>query len=221
MSTSASPIKPPWADYIERIMPAADPLLAEMTGRARDAGLPVVDPDVGRLLGLLVTLRRPARVVECGTCIGMSALYAARAMRDARVDGRVDTVDIDPDVQAEAAAYLRRDGLEAYVRFLPAKAADYLARQSDPIDLLFLDAVKEEYERYLELALPTMASGALVVADNLLWHGYVPGAFDPPEGWRASTAALRRFNERFVSHPRLRQASIFPMGDGTGVAVVA
>jgi predicted O-methyltransferase YrrM len=83
-------------------------------------------------------------------------------------------------------------------------------------DACFIDAVKEEYGRYLAGILPLLRPGAVIVVDNLLWSGRVAR---PTSGEATSTRALRAFNRRFLRHPRLL-ATILPVGDGIGFAVV-
>jgi predicted O-methyltransferase YrrM len=80
-----------------------------------------------------------------------------------------------------------------------------------------LDAVKEEYIDYLNLALPLLREGGVVVADNVLWGGQV--AKGPrAEDQSASTEALRRFNEVLVKHEELR-AVVLSFGDGIAYGV--
>jgi caffeoyl-CoA O-methyltransferase len=82
---------------------------------------------------------------------------------------------------------------------------------------VFIDAVKEEYSQYLELALPRLRTGGVVIVDNLLWGGQVAGDIRSPDQ-ESSTRALRSFNEMFVTHPQLK-AEILSIGDGLGYAV--
>ncbi|MFN2517265.1 MAG: O-methyltransferase, partial [Pyrinomonadaceae bacterium] len=70
---------------------------------------------------------------------------------------------------------------------------------------------------YLELALPMLRSGGIVIVDNLLWGGQVAGEIRSPDQ-ESSTKALRKFNKQFVSHPKLR-AEVLSVGDGLGYAV--
>jgi caffeoyl-CoA O-methyltransferase len=85
-----------------------------------------------------------------------------------------------------------------------------------PFDLAFIDALKPEYQAYLEAIVPRLAPGALVVADNVLWSGRVSGErrADPDD---EGTAALRAFNESVLRDRRFA-ASILPVGDGLLVA---
>jgi predicted O-methyltransferase YrrM len=83
----------------------------------------------------------------------------------------------------------------------------------ETFDLLFIDAVKEEYSRYLDLGLPRLRTGGVVIVDNLLWGGKVASG-----DTESSTVALREFNSYFMNHPQLI-AEVLPVGDGLGYAV--
>jgi predicted O-methyltransferase YrrM len=87
---------------------------------------------------------------------------------------------------------------------------------TETYDLLYIDAVKEEYKQYLDLGLPRLRTGGVVVVDNLLWGGRVAQA--PRDDDESSTIALREFNHYFINHPELR-SEILSVGDGLGYAV--
>ncbi|MCB0220719.1 MAG: O-methyltransferase [Chrysiogenetes bacterium] len=220
MSTYSSPTKPGVEKYLDGLRPKPDAVLKKMIAHAEKDDVPVVSPDVGEMLYLLTRANKPARIVECGTAIGMSALHFARGLKDAKVKGVVDTCDVSEERHAQAAAYMKQAGLSRYVNFRTVGALEYLRNNRAPIDVLFLDAVKEEYADYVRAALPKMKKGALIIADNTLWHGYVSGVRKPKgKFWQESTKALSAFNKFFVNHPKL-YARIFPIGDGLGVGTV-
>lgn len=220
MSTYSSPTKPGVEKYLEKLRPVPDKMLRAMIAHAEKDDVPVVSPDVGEMLYLLTRTHKPGRIVECGTAIGMSALHFARGLADGGIKGVIDTCDISPERQAQAAGYFKQAGLSKYVNCRTIGALEYIKKDKAPIDLLFIDAVKEEYADYVKAALPRMKSGALIVVDNTLWHGYVSGVRKPKgKFWVESTKALTKFNDFFVKHPKL-YARIFPIGDGLGVGVV-
>jgi predicted O-methyltransferase YrrM len=157
-------------------------------------------------------------VLEIGTAIGYSTLHMARALSP---EGRIVSIDISPDMHDRAADYLDEAGVAGRVRLVTGPALEVLPgllEKEEPFDLLFLDAVKEEYTEYLDLALPSIRRGGIVVADNLLWMGQTAGSPLLDESYRASTDGLRRFNETFFSRPELLSV-LLPVGDGAGVAL--
>jgi caffeoyl-CoA O-methyltransferase len=133
--------------------------------------------------------------------------------------GRIVSVDLSPEMHRRARANLREAGVAGRVRLVTGAALDVLPRlvRGARFDLVFLDAAKQEYRRYAELALPALRRGGLLVADNLLWGGRTAGR--PPRGERGdSTRAIRAFNAWLLRHPGL-EGVLLPVGDGAGVAV--
>jgi predicted O-methyltransferase YrrM len=212
-------------EYIEAahgILPAA---VAELEARGRRDGIPIVDRAAGRVLAVLATGRRA--ILEIGTAYGYSTLWMALAMP---ADGRIVTIDPDRARTDVARGYWRAAGVpdeRIVVVNRPAlealgdgtRAAD--PELAGPFDLVFIDAVKDEYVEYLEAALPRCRTGAIVVADNVLWSGHVSGtppATSSPRS-ESSTEALRAFNRHALAHPRLA-ATILPVGDGLLFGVV-
>jgi len=112
-----------------------------------------------------------------------------------------------------ASGYLKRAGLLDRVEIQRGKALEVMPALTDTFDLLFIDAVKEEYSRYLDLGLPRLRAGGVVIVDNLLWSGRVAG-----DDTESSTVALREFNRYFINHPKLL-AEVLAVGDGLGYAV--
>jgi predicted O-methyltransferase YrrM len=103
------------------------------------------------------------------------------------------------------------------VRIERGLALDVIPKLKDTFDIIYLDALKEEYEKYLELSLPLLRTGGVVVADNLLWGGQVAGEVRAPDQ-QESTESLRRFNQHFISHKNLRSV-VLSVGDGLGYGV--
>lgn len=202
------------ADYLERLLPARTGAAAELEDWARREGVPIVDPEVGRFLEQVARAIRARRVLEVGTAIGYSTLFLARGLEPG---GRVVTIDVDPRRQAIAREHLAKDGLADRAEFVLAPGLEAIPRLEGPFDLLFLDAIKEEYQGYLDLALPKIRPGGVVVCDNLLWSGQVAGEI-VKEDERSSTLALRAFDPAFTRHPQLL-AQILSFGDGVGFAV--
>lgn len=196
--------------YLDRLLPPRDPLLAEMEELARREGIPISDPEVGRLLGILARSLGARRIVEIGTAIGYGALCLARGAAQAQVV----TIDVDAGRLDQARGFLARDGVADRVELLCGPALEVLGTLSGPFDLAYLDAVKTDYRRYLDLLLPKLRVGGLVVCDNLLWAGQVA---DPQDDEAPEAEALRAFNAYLMMHPQLA-AVVLPLGDGVGLA---
>lgn len=202
-------------EYLERLLPERDLLLQEMERFADEYGIPIADPEVATFLEITVQAIRARRVLEVGTAIGYADIFMARAMSS---QGRVVTIDTSAEMIAKAKAYVKRAGVEDQVEFHKGPAMTVIPTLEGPFDLVYLDAVKEEYRDYLDLALPLMGTGGIVVCDNVLWRGQVASGRLVAEQYRQSTEALQGFNEYFTHHPQLL-AQILPVGDGLAYGV--
>ena len=209
MKRKGTILRPEQEDYLERLLPPRDPVLREMEEQAAREDVPISDPEVGRLLSILARSLGARLILEVGTAIGYGTLCLARGAPEARVV----SIDTDPERLATARRYLDRAGVAGRVELIEGAALDVLPRLEGPFDLVYLDAVKTEYRRYLDQVLPRMRTGGLLVCDNLLWSGRVAAADEDQD-----TEALRAFNGYLMMHPQL-QAVVLSVGDGLGVAV--
>ncbi|TAK01076.1 MAG: O-methyltransferase [Chloroflexota bacterium] len=198
-------------DFIESMSRPLHPVLRDLEVAAEPGGIPILSRQSGRVLTALVSGRR--RVVEVGTAIGYSTLWMALGQP---ADGTIVTIDPDASRTAIARAHWRRAGIaDERIVIVEAKALDAFGRDepalAGPFDMAFIDALKHEYEAYLEALLPRLAPGAIVVADNVLWGGRVSGARPSRPG--DGTDALRAFNARVLGDARFH-GTILPVGDG-------
>ena len=207
-------LQPEQATYLDRLLASNVGLLEEMEQFAAEHHVPISDREVARFLEITARAAGARRVLEIGMAIGYAVVHFARALPD---DGLVVTIEPNEDMIAASEVYLRRAGLSEKVRIERGAALDVLPRLTETFDLVYLDAVKEEYSDYLELALPLLRTGGLLIADNLLWGGLVAGDETPREKV-ASTQALREFNQRFIRHPQLLSV-VLPVGDGLGYGI--
>lgn len=204
-------IKREQAEYLDTLLPSRDPLLAEMEAFAAEHGHPIADAEVGQLMRILVRAKQPKHLIEVGTNIGYSVIVLGR---ECPADAVLETIELDRDILATAKRFVGEANLACEVRFHQGAALEVLPTLAGPFDFVFIDCVKTEYEQYLYQLLPKLAPGAMIVCDNLLWGGKVAeGVHDP------STDALRAFNQRLATDPRLTTI-VLAAGDGVGVSIV-
>jgi caffeoyl-CoA O-methyltransferase len=205
-------IKREQAEYLDQLLPQRDPLLEEMEKYAAEHRVPIADVEVARFLQISARVSNAKRALEIGMAISYSVIHLLRGMGK---DGLVVTIEPNDEMIRASEDYLGRAGLRDQVRIERGKALEVMPRLDETFDLLFIDAVKEEYRRYLDLGLERLKPGGLVIVDNLLWGGKVA---DESEQSDSSTLALRDFNHYFANHPQLL-AEVLPVGDGLGYAV--
>ena len=198
------------AEYLDGLLIQKDPLLAEMEAYAAEHRVPIADREVSRFIEITARITGARKALEIGMAIGYSVVHLARGMGE---QGRVVTIDPSDEMINAATGYLKRAGLLDRVEIKRGKALEVMPSLDETFDLLFIVAVKEEYSRYLDLGLPRLRTGGVVIVDNLLWGGKVASG-----DTESSTVALREFNSYYMNHPQLL-AEVLPVGDGLGYAV--
>lgn len=202
--------------YLHDLRPERGEVMREMEAVAERDAVPIVQWETGRLLATLCRALDPV-VLEVGTAIGYSTLHMAEQLDR----GRVVTLEVDPDRVAQARTYLERAGVADRVELVEGDALETIGGLDGPFDLLFVDAAKGEYPRYIELAEPKLTERALLVVDNLLMDGEVALPEEAETNWNpGSLATARRLNAHLLDSERWL-ASVLPVGDGVGIGTRA
>jgi caffeoyl-CoA O-methyltransferase len=201
-------------DWIDAAGPPVHAVLLAMEAAAAPEGIPILDRASGRVLSALAVGR--SRIVEVGTAIGYSTLCLALGQGA----GTIVTIDPDADRTTRARAFWGQAGIgEDRIEVINAPALDAFAasdaRLAGPIDLAFVDALKDEYPAYFEALRPRLAPGGLLVADNVLWSGRTSGGRPSRPG--DGTESLREFCDLVLRDPQY-VGTILPVGDGLLVA---
>jgi predicted O-methyltransferase YrrM len=160
---------------IENLVPQDD-ALDEATKANTAANLPAIDvtPNQGKFLHLLARIRGAQRILEIGTLGGYSTIWLARALPS---NGRLMTLEVNPEHAKVALANIRRAGLSEKVELRLGPALDSLAQLEKekvaPFDFVFLDADKRNNPVYLKRVLQFSRPGTVIVVDNVVRDGEV------------------------------------------------
>ena len=140
-----------------------------------------IAPENGQFLSILIRSIQARNVLE----VEQRLLYNLACCRTQGTGGRLITLEFDQKRAEEAQAHLREVGLDSIVEVRVGNALDEIPNCDATFDLVFLDAEKNEYRRYLELALPNIRPGGLIVADDTVtmrdeMPDYVEFVFNTP-----------------------------------------
>lgn len=210
-------------DYIvERLVPP-DAALEAALSASDAAGLPAINvaPNQGKLLMLLAQMAGARRILEIGTLGGYSTIWLARALP---ADGRLVTLEYEPDHAEVARANIARAGLSEVVDIRVGPALESLAaleREGEgPFDLVFIDADKPNNPHYLDWALKFAKPGTVIVADNVVRDGTI---LDPAHR-DARVQGVRGTYDWFAREPRVTATAVQTVGskgyDGFAVGLV-
>lgn len=193
--------------YVEEFL-AEDDVLLSARAKAAELGCVPIGSGGGAALRFIAALLGARSVVEIGTGTGVSGLWLLRGMAP---DGILTSIDVEPEHQRAAREAFTDAGFAAaQLRLINGMALEVLPRLADgAYDLVFVDAVKTEYPRYLDEAIRLLRPGGVVALDNVLWGGRVADSAQQD----AETKALREVARQGREDDRLVPV-LLPVGDG-------
>ena len=208
-------------DFIAGHLVEDDPALQAAIEASEAAGLPSINvaPNQGKLLMLPARAIGARKILEIGTLGGYSTIWLARALLP---DGRLVTLEANPDYAKVAHANIARAGLEGLVEIRVGRALDTLPSLAAeaPFDLIFIDADKPSTPGYFQWAVRLARLGSLIVVDNVVREGaIIDGASEDP-----NVLGMRRFFELAATDKRVSGTAIQTVGhkghDGLAVLLI-
>ena len=163
----------------------------------------------GHFLQLIIKINNVKNCLEIGTFTGFSSLTMALALPNG---GKLTTLDHDKKIVHVAKDFFKKGNLDNKIEIVTSPALETLKRFSQEgkkFDLIFIDADKGNYKNYYELSLNLINEKALIIFDNVLWHGEVFKKNVTDE----QTNIMREFNKYIKDDNRVEKI-ILPLGDG-------
>ena len=209
-------VDPRIEEYLRGMLPAPDPVRAEMERVGAERRFPIIGPLVGNLCALMARAIGARRVFEMGSGFGYSTLWFARAVGPG---GQVVHTEGSAENSRLAREFLGRAGLADRVRFEVGDAREILDREiakgdSLPVDILFNDIDKEQYPDVLPLARKALRTGGLLICDNMIWFGRVLEIEPADETTRGILELSRQLRE---AHDFT--TTLIPIRDGVTVSL--
>jgi len=167
----------------------------------------------GRVLSMISKLVNPKNILEIGTYTGYSALCLAEGMQS---NGELHTIDIDEELYNFQRKYFDKSEYGHQIHQHLGNALEIIPKLDKTFDLVFIDADKHNYPRYLELLLPKLPKGAVILSDNVLWSGKVVEKVDKDD---IDTKALLQYNKLLNELPQL-ETVMLPIRDGLTISRV-
>lgn len=188
-------------------------LLHEMEAYAARHHVPIINERGRRAFLDIVQQERPHRVLEIGTAIGYSTLLL---LLHGAADVTVTTLELSEERAQLAKGFWARAGLLGHVDLRTGNAGDILTELTGPYDFVFIDAAKGQYVDYFHKIQPLLAPRCTILADNVLFRGYVLGPERAPRRYRTIVKRLRAYIT-LVNHTPGFSTEILERGDGLAV----
>lgn len=189
-------------------------LFREMEIYAEENHVPIIRAAARDVFLQAVKEAAPRRILEIGTAIGYSALLMADALPELE---SITTLELSEDRAALAQGYIGRSPYREKIDILTGDAGKMLNSLEEKYDLVFIDAAKGQYPDYWCKIQPLLADRATVLADNVLFRGYVLGTEPVPRRFRTIAKRLREYLV-LVEETTGFSTEILPDGDGLAVS---
>ena len=144
-------------------MSKADKVLSGIEKVAQQTSLPIIGVEKGAVLERIVKENQPDTILEIGTLVGYSAILMAKDLKK----GKIISIEINKKNYSAAKANIELAGLSDKVELINGDALETIDTLDGPFDMVFIDAIKEDYLKYLKAVEPKMAKNAIIVADNV------------------------------------------------------
>lgn len=159
----------------------------------------------GRFLSMMSKLVNPKHILEIGTYTGYSALCLAEGLQS---DGKIITIDINEELENRVRSYFKESNFSDQIDYRIGDARKIIPTINEKLDLVFIDADKENYSLYFDLVIDKVSSRGLILADNVLWSGKV--VQPKPD---KDTRAIIEFNAKIQNDSRVENL-LMPLRDG-------
>ena len=190
--------------------------LEELEKYSRETNVPIIRPQMQSLLKFLLAWGKPREILEVGTAIGFSALlmseYAPQGCHITTIEKYEKRIPL-------ARENFKKAGKEENITLLEGDATEILAELKGEFDMIFMDAAKGQYINFMPDILRLLASGGLLVSDNILQDG------DIVESKYAVTRRNRTIHNRMreylyaLTHHEELETVILPVADGVTLSV--
>ena len=169
--------------------------------------------DTLEVIDKILSKDKPEKILEIGTAVGYSAICFSKYLKE---NGRIDTIEREEDRVIQANENIKRAEVEEKINILFGDAVEILPTLNDKYDVIFIDAAKGKYPFFLKEALRMLADNGIILADNVLYKGYVMSDYNKHKQ-RTAVRNLREFLKELDDNEEL-EVEVLEVGDGLAIA---
>ena len=180
---------------------------------ALERHIPIIMDDTLEVIDEILTKKKPEKILEIGTAVGYSAMCFSEYLVQG---GRIDTIERDEQRVLEARENIKKVGVEEKIKIYEGDAVEILPTLNEQYDVVFIDAAKGKYPFFLEQALRMLKPDGVILADNILYKGYVMSDYNKHKQ-RTAVTHLRQYIKEITENPDL-ETTILEVGDGLAIS---
>ena len=189
--------------------------LEKIKKKALEDKVPIIMDDTLEAVAKILSEIKPNKILEIGTAVGYSAICFSEYLQE---NGKIDTIERDTERVKEARENIKRAEVEDKINIYEGDAVEILPTLNDEYDVVFIDAAKGKYPFFLNQALRMIKTGGMIIADNVLYKGYVMSDYNKHKQ-RTAVRNLREYIAQITNNTKL-ETEILEVGDGLAISKV-
>ena len=187
--------------------------LAKIKEKALLDKVPIVMDDTLEVIKKILLQKKPNKILEIGAAVGYSSICFSEYLSK---NGKIDTIERDEERIKEAKENFKKAEVEDLINLYEGDALDILPKLNDKYDIVFIDAAKGKYPFFLSQALRMLKDDGIIIADNILFKGYVMSDYNEHKQ-RTAVRNLREYIKEVTENENL-ETEILEVGDGLAIS---
>jgi len=204
-------------EYINGFYTPLTQELGQLRTESEEKKVPIILKESETFLNVFLKITAPKRILEIGCAVGYSAMFFTESC-----GAQVITIEKDHDMAVTAAGNFEKLGYSDRVRVIEADGEEgvnqLIEACEEPFDLVFIDAAKSHYKRFLEASLPLCRPGTVIVSDNVLFKARIASDIYDPTGKHKTNIKKMREYVDFISNDKRFDTTVVACGDGLSIS---
>lgn len=189
--------------------------LEKIKQKALEDKVPIIMDDTLEVISKILSQAKPKRILEIGTAVGYSAICFSEYLEP---NGKIDTIERDEERVKQAKENIKKVEVEEKINIYEGDAVEILPTLTQEYDIVFIDAAKGKYPFFLNQALRMIKKGGIIIADNVLYKGYVMSDYNKHKQ-RTAVRNLREYIAE-ISNNEQMETEILEVGDGLAISKI-
>ncbi len=180
--------------------------------------VPIIQDESLELLLTILDIAKPNKILEIGTAVGYSAICFSKYLSGK--EAKIKTIEKNEEMYQKAIQNIQKLHLEDKIEVIHDDATVYLEglKEDNTYDVIFIDAAKGQYLKFLKEAIRLAKVGGIIIADNVLFKGRVLSDYNEHKH-RTATNRLRTYLKMIEEDERLH-STLVKIGDGIAISIV-
>ncbi len=183
--------------------------------KALEEHIPIIMDDTLEVIQKILIENKPNKILEIGTAVGYSAICFSEFLDET---GKIDTIERDADRVKQAKENIIKTEVQDKINIYEGDAVEILPTLNEKYDIVFIDAAKGKYPFFLHEAIRMIKSKGIIIADNVLYKGYVLGDYNKHKQ-RTAVRNLREYIKEITENENL-ETEILEVGDGLAISKI-